>query len=89
MDDKNKLDKERHWIARKQATILHGGSNSRSLPESILKSLAQDIEAAGGIGGRDSQRPFNLQRICDRHEDIYGASDSSRRRAIQNKVDHW
>jgi hypothetical protein len=78
MDDENELDKERHRIARKQATSLRG-SISRSLPEHVLKSLAQDIEAAGGIGGRDSRRPFNLQQICDRHEDLlYGAPDQSR-----------
>lgn len=80
MDEENELE----------ASDLHGSrTNARSLPVHVLKSLAQDIEAAGGIGGRDSRRPFNLPRICNKREDLYGAPGSSRRKAIQNKVDRW
>jgi hypothetical protein len=86
MDDDNELNNGRHRIIGKKSKR---GTNSRSLPEHVLKTLAQDIEAAGGIGGRESRRPFNLPRICEKREDIYGAPDSSRRKAIQNKVDRW
>lgn len=85
MDEESELD---ILIAKQQASG-RVSRNIRSLPIHVLKSLAQDIEAAGGIGGRDSRRPFNLPRICNKREDIYGAPGSSRRKAIQNKVDRW
>lgn len=59
-------------------------TNNAGLPLHVQKQLLQDIENARGISFS-----YDLKRICDQRQEIYGEPGTERRRQVRNKVQHW
>jgi hypothetical protein len=70
-----------------------GDSRYKSIRPSILKQLAEDIEANGGIGAFiKTDKTAKDQRLCrllNQDEDTYGKRGDPLRRDLQNKCNYW